>query len=242
MHSEPLISILITSFNYGQYIKDAINSCLEQDYKNIEIIVVDDGSSDNTHSILEKYSSRVKIFKNKNQGLEISANFGINVSNGDYWVRLDADDYFDKNYVSETVKEIDPSYSFFYTDYKIINENNEIVETFDLPAFNKEEIFKRGDFLATGTLVNKKLSLETGLYNSKEYNCGLENYEFIIKLILNNNKGKHIKKKLWNYRQHHKSLSYKKKKAIVEYGNNLFKRYNLGSFVTNENHPYKLKI
>ena len=59
MQTEPLISIIITSFNYGQYIKDAINSCLEQDYKNIEIIVVDDGSSDNTHSILEEYSSRI---------------------------------------------------------------------------------------------------------------------------------------------------------------------------------------
>mgnify|MGYP001212473759 CR=1 FL=1 len=242
MQTEPLISIIITSFNYGQYIKDAINSCLEQDYKNLEIIVVDDGSSDNTHSILEEYSSRIKIFKNKNQGLEISANFGINVSIGDYWVRLDADDYFDKNYVSEIVKEIDPNYSFFYTDYKIINENNEIVETFNLPAFNKKEILKRGDFLATGTLVNKKLSLEIGLYNRNEYNCGLENYEFIIKLILNNNKGKHIKKNLWNYRHHHESLSYKKQKAIVKYGNNLFKRYSLGSFVTNENHPYKLKI
>ncbi len=242
MHYEPLISIIITSFNYGHYIKNAINSCLEQEYKNIEIIVVDDGSSDNTHSILEEYTNRIKIFKNKNQGLENSANFGINASAGDYWVRLDADDYFDKNYVYEIVNEIDSSYGFFYTDYNIINENNEIVEKFNLPAFDKEEILRRGDFLATGTLINKRLSLDVGLYNSNEYNCGLENYEFIIKLILNNNKGKHIKKKLWNYRQHQESLSYKKKEAILKYGDNLFKRYNLGSFMTNENHPYRLKI
>jgi len=240
--SKPLISIVITSYNYGNYIKKAIKSCMEQNYKNLEIIVVDDGSTDDTLNILDTFNSKIKVYKNKNQGLEKTANFGIKKSKGEYWVRLDADDYLENNFITEMVKEIEPTFSFYYSNYSIINNQNLILDKFRLPKFNKEEILKRGDFLATGTLVNKKSSLQTGLYNSKVYNCGLENYEFIIKLILNKNKGKHINKYLWNYRHHKKSLSYKKRSGIISYGNKIFKEYNLGNFSTNKNHPYKLKI
>lgn len=242
MNSEPLISIIITSYNYGNYIKKAIKSCLAQNYKNLEIIVVDDGSTDDTLNILDTYNSRIKVYENKNQGLEKTANFGIKKSNGEYWVRLDADDYLENNYITEMVKEIKPTFSFYYSNYCIVDNKNVILEKFRLPKFNIEEILNRGDFLATGTLVDKKSSLEIGLYNSKVYNCGLENYEFIIKLILNKNRGKHNSKYLWNYRQHNKSLSYKKRGEIINYGSKIFKKYSLGNFSTNNNHPYKLKI
>ncbi len=242
MNLKPLISVIITSYNYCNYIKRAIESCLEQDYKNLEIIVVDDGSTDETSKILDLYNSKIDIYNNKNKGLESTANFGIQKSKGDYWVRLDADDFFEKNFISEIVKNIEPNFSFYYSDYNIINSQDQIIEKSSLPDFNKEEIFKRGDFLATGTLVNKQSSLNIGLYNSNVYNCGLENYEFIIKLILNNNKGKYLKKNLWNYRQHNKSLSFKKRNEIIKYGNKIFKYYNIGNYSTNINHPYKLKI
>ena len=66
--------------------------------------------------------------------------------------------------------------------------------------------------------------------------------KYILHLILNKNRGKHNSKYLWNYRQHNKSLSYKKRGEIINYGSKIFKKYSLGNFSTNNNHPYKLKI
>jgi len=239
---EPLVSIIITSYNYSKYIEKAIDSCIEQDYLNKEIIIIDDGSTDETSKILDKYKNKVSVYLQNNQGLEKTANYGINISKGDYWVRLDADDYLDKNFLTEIVKEINKNFCFYYSNYKIVDSKNDILQNIKLPSFNKKEILSRGDFLASGTLVRKLSSFEVGLYNNNVYNCGLENYEFIIKLILNNNKGKHIKKNLWNYRQHNKSLSFKKRNEIIKFGYRLFKNYNLGNFKTNLNHPYKLKV
>ncbi len=242
MKFEPLVSIIITSYNYSKYIEKAIDSCIEQDYLNKEIIIIDDGSTDETSKILDKYKNKVSVYLQNNQGLEKTANYGINISKGDYWVRLDADDYLDKNFLTEIVKEINKNFCFYYSNYKIVDSKNDILQNIKLPSFNKKEILSRGDFLASGTLVRKLSSFEVGLYNNNVYNCGLENYEFIIKLILNNNKGKHIKKNLWNYRQHNKSLSFKKRNEIIKFGYRLFKNYNLGNFKTNLNHPYKLKV
>jgi len=89
-------SIIITSFNYENYIEKCIESCINQNTTyQYEVILIDDGSTDSTHKIIEKYSDKINIVKQNNSGLESAANKGISRSCADYFVRVDADDYLD---------------------------------------------------------------------------------------------------------------------------------------------------
>ena len=86
----PLISIIIPVYNGENYIKDSINSALNQTYKNIEIIVVDDGSIDNTSNIVKTFSNKVIYLYKDNGGVSSALNLGIKKSSGKYisWIKI----------------------------------------------------------------------------------------------------------------------------------------------------------
>ncbi len=95
MESQPLVSIVIPCFNREEYLSATLESCLNQSYSNLEIIVVDDGSTDSTLSIAKGYAERdhrVKIFHTVNQGPCIARNNGLGLTNGEYIKFLDSDD------------------------------------------------------------------------------------------------------------------------------------------------------
>ena len=96
LNSLPLISVIIPTFNAVDFLPKAIESVLHQTYKNFEIIVIDDGSTDNTALVVQE-SNVVKYFYQKNQGLSSARNTGILKSKGDYLVFLDADDWLEKD-------------------------------------------------------------------------------------------------------------------------------------------------
>jgi len=237
-----MISIIILAYNCEKYINFCIESCLAQTRRDlIEIIVINDGSIDKTKEILLKYKNIIRIFNRKNMGIEKSFNFALSKIKGDFFVRLDSDDLLHKNYIEYFYKHLEKKYDFFYSNYDIINQNNSIISFSNLPKFSINEIFKRGDFLATGTIYRKSvLNVKKG-YNIYVKNCGLENYEFILDLINNKKKGLLIKKKLWMYRKHNKNLSSLNKNQITLYGKKLFKEKKYGIFQTNNYHPRRIK-
>ena len=95
----PLISVIIPTYNSAQYIIEAIESALNQTYKDYEIIVVDDGSTDNTRELLEPYIRKqvIQYVYQSNQGVAAARNRGIGISNGEFIAFLDADDILDKD-------------------------------------------------------------------------------------------------------------------------------------------------
>ncbi len=90
----PKVSIVIPTYNREKIICKAIDSALSQTCKNLEIIIIDDGSTDNTKAVLEKYGSRLNYFYQDNKGISGARNTGINRSSGDYIAFLDSDDYW----------------------------------------------------------------------------------------------------------------------------------------------------
>lgn len=240
-----VFSIIITTYNYGQYIDECIQSCLNQEnFYDFEVIVVDDGSTDDTQERLKKYNDkRLRVFVIENAGIEAASNFGINKALGKYIVRVDADDKLASNFLIVTNSHIGKdNYQFYYANYRIIDSESNELEEIKLPAFNEEEILSRGDFLATGTAYNKQALLDIGLYSEQVRNCGLENYELIIKMLRKNYRGKLIEDSLFYYRRHASNLSETRRVNIIQYGSEMFKRFGLGTYRTNANHPYKLII
>ncbi len=103
------ISIIIPVYNSEKVIARCLESVLNQDYKNIEIIIINDGSKDRSQEIIEQYSKidgRIKIIKTENQGVSSARNLGIQNASGKYVCFLDADDYVDKDMYNELVKQI----------------------------------------------------------------------------------------------------------------------------------------
>lgn len=89
-----LVSVIIPNYNYARYLRETIDSVLAQTYQKIEIIVVDDGSSDASGAILRKYCDQISVIFQRNQGVSAARNNGVAASQGEYIAFLDADDYW----------------------------------------------------------------------------------------------------------------------------------------------------
>lgn len=163
-------SIIVPVYNVEKYIKDCLNSLLKQSYKNYEVIIVNDGSPDNSEQIIKKFlkDSRFKYFKKENGGLSDARNFGVQKAKGDYILFVDSDDYINKNCLKfidselKKIKEVEiVKFNFTYVDEnkKIINNN----------YFNiKEGIFEAHEFLNIS--LNTKIPFEMAwlyAYNRK---------------------------------------------------------------------------
>ncbi len=97
---DKLISIIIPVYNVERYLRECIDSIIAQTYKNLEIILVDDGSSDKSGEICDEYSkkdSRIKVIHKKNGGLSDARNVALDIAKGDYIGFIDSDDYIEKD-------------------------------------------------------------------------------------------------------------------------------------------------
>jgi glycosyltransferase involved in cell wall biosynthesis len=114
MPATPLVSILVNNFNYGQYVATAIRSALEQDYVLTEVIVVDDGSTDESRERISHFGSQItKIFKD-NGGQASALNLGIAEAHGEFILILDSDDYLLPNAISACVRSFPEGYAHIY--------------------------------------------------------------------------------------------------------------------------------
>lgn len=162
---KPLVSIIITSYNYGHYLADAVKSALSQTYPNIEVIIVDDGSTDNTKDVAAQYPSQY-IFQT-NQGVSIAKNHGIRISRGDFFICLDGDDKLSPKYVEKTLNQIlkHSSTGFIYTGSTVWNETTGD-ENIWMPRklFSKYSLFAGWHGALGPILVRRKAfeSLENG--------------------------------------------------------------------------------
>ena len=114
--NKPLVSVIIPAYNKSSYTIKAIKSVLSQTYNNIELIVVNDGSTDDTYELLKKISDKRFIFYDiKNSGASIARNYGIKKANGKYLSFLDCDDTYEKNKIEKSISVLERN-----KDYKII--------------------------------------------------------------------------------------------------------------------------
>ena len=145
----PLVSILIPTYNRENLIKDAIESALNQTYKNIEIIIVDNKSIDNTWQVIKSYEgkdSRIKAFQNKkNIGPVLNWKECVSFSKGSFVKFLFSDDYISENYIEQGMKLFDSNTSFVLSPVKIVNESNLELKLFfnynNLNVINKRQYF-----------------------------------------------------------------------------------------------------
>ena len=104
MNGQPLVSIIINNYNYEKFLSKAIDSALTQYYSNIEVVVVDDGSTDNSRSVIEQYGDKIIACFQENGKQGAALNKGFSICHGEILFFLDADDFLFKNAVESVVR------------------------------------------------------------------------------------------------------------------------------------------
>lgn len=100
----PKVSVIIPVYNVEKYLKRCLDSVLNQTLRDIEIICINDGSTDNSVQILEEYGAKIKVIDTKNKGVSVARNAGLEVANGDFIAFLDSDDYVDADFYEKLYK------------------------------------------------------------------------------------------------------------------------------------------
>lgn len=209
-----IISIIVPIYNVDQYLDKCINSIINQTYKNIEIILIDDGSTDNSLTICNNYSkqdSRIKVIHKENGGLSDARNKGIEIAKGEYITFIDSDDYVDLDYVEilyNTITKYEADISI--STHRILFPNKTVDKyTFEEYVSTKEEILDKLlyddgiDTSAWGKLYKKFLFKDIRFPKGRLFEDAATTY----KLIDNANKIAVYSKPTYNYVIRENSIS-----------------------------------
>lgn len=204
MSKKDLVSIIIPCFNQGAYLDETLNSVFAQTYKNTEVILVDDGSTD--AQTVEKIGSlshqKLKIFRTKNQGVSNARNYAIAASRGNYILPLDGDDKIDPTYVEKAMGIITAQgpFTVVYCEAAVFGDLN---MKWMLPPFSLKGILKE-NMVFCSALFSRKLFIRTGGFNPN-MQTGWEDWDFWLSAIENGAKFYRLPEVLFYYRMVQKS-------------------------------------
>lgn len=195
MAGKPLVSIITPVYNGARYLKETIESVLTQDYLNMEYILVNDGSTDNTADILRQFDDKIKVITQKNTGHVIARNTGLRHATGEVVAFVDQDDIWTEGHISKMLPFlIEEDYDYVRGKTKLFGEY--IAE--DLPIFR---------YAIIGACLYKASILErVGLFDEK-MDAG-EDFDWHVRINEAGCKEKRIDDITLLYRQHDKNLSH----------------------------------
>jgi glycosyltransferase involved in cell wall biosynthesis len=208
----PKVSVIIPTYNREDYVVKTLDSVLCQNFKDYEIIVVDDGSTDNTGEKLKKYKDKIKYIYQKNSGVSAARNKGISQAKGEWLAFLDSDDEWDSDYLYEQMEHVGkyPELCMQTADsilYERPGEGESYYKKFGtLPKFkNKEYLFidkpfsftlQFGPWLTSATIFRYQAVMKAGIFDtSMNFK---EDYDLMVRVALQGPLGL-IRKKLVNY-------------------------------------------
>lgn len=221
-------SIIIPSYNVESYIQQTIQSVLKQSYCNYEIIIVDDGSSDDTVKIIHNIKDeRIKLIKTKHAGVSAARNVGLKNASGDYVVFVDSDDYIEDWILGQIAKKISrkPDVQVFVGMFNITKEDEKL-KSCHSERLNKFKINNRSQadvleyfyrvrliFTVWRFIVKRDLIINNNLY----FEDGLlhEDEDWVTRMLLSSDNFQLIEQPFYNYRIHKNSIMQREDKNHI---------------------------
>jgi len=227
------VSIVIPVYNAEKYLEECIESALNQTYTNVEIIAVNDGSTDNSLVILKQYFGKIKVISKSNGGTASALNLGIMKMTGDWFKWLSADDSLYPNAIQDLIDEAkkldDMTNCILYSNYDIIDSNGKILRQFIEPNYNSKSLFELNTILldhyignATTSLIHKSTFERFGMFD--ENVSFAEDYELWLRFCVLHKCRLHlVQKNLGRYRIHNAQLTAKKMDKAMKNANEIRK-------------------
>jgi glycosyltransferase involved in cell wall biosynthesis len=197
----PFFSVIIPTYNRAHYIRETVQSVLNQTFSLFEIIVVDDGSTDNTKEVIETIKdSRVSYYKKTNGERAAARNYGTQHASGQYITFLDSDDLFLEHHLREAYNTINKNKSpeIVHLNFMILNKSDGKIQYFNKKNFNvRNELIVGNPFACMGVFLKKEIALSYPFNEDRDLSA-TEDYELWIRLasrfnfIINNNSTSYI--------------------------------------------------
>ncbi|MDP1845265.1 MAG: glycosyltransferase [Candidatus Moranbacteria bacterium] len=215
----PEFSVIIPSYNHEEYIGDAIESVINQTFKDWELIIIDDGSTDNSVEVIRRYEDpRIKLFTQTNHDAPYTINRGMKEARGKYIAILNSDDLFDPIKLEECKKYLSKGYEFVFGKLKVINDKNQKISGKDervmwidkhLNNFKEEPTLKKlllniNYIITTSNLsFNRKVLEKVGYFHEKLRIS--HDFDYLIRIFEKDLRIKFIPEYLASYRIHSKN-------------------------------------
>lgn len=208
------ISVIIPVYNGENFIKETIESVLAQSHKNLEVIVVDDGSNDNTIEIVEYFGDKIQIFKMSNSGVAAARNFGVTMAKGNWIAFLDADDIWAPRKLERQFRAT-RRYNWSYTDTKFIGGANDgKLDSYFTKKHegNVLEKLVQGNFISTSTvMIKRETFIQVGGFD--EALRSIQDWELWVR-VAKSNPIAYINEPLTMYRIHQSSTSRRTRETL----------------------------
>lgn len=200
MSKMPLVTVTITCYNYADYVKQSILSVISQTYKNIELTVINDGSTDNSHTVIDelKEEYNFKYINQPNKGIIATRNIAAKNAKGEFQMQLDADDYLDPMYVEKCVSVAQThGADIIYTQVHVFGRADFISQyiNYDL------EKLKHDNYIHASALIRSKV-LPDQPYDVYLDKKGYEDWDVFLDLCLDGAKASLVDEPLLHYRKH----------------------------------------
>ncbi len=213
--SKPLISIIIPTYNHSRYLGRALQSIYAQTYKNWEIIIVDNHSTDDTFNIVKKFDDpRVNYMKIHNDGIiAASRNMGINAARGNWLAFLDSDDWWSADKLEICSKYLDESLDLIHHDLDLVYDqpsffNRRHTRSRQLkPPVLKDLLIKGNAIVNSSVIVRKRLLNEIGGINEDKNMVASEDYNTWLRIATLTDRFKYLPKSLGCYQIHSNAIS-----------------------------------
>ena len=177
MMAQPLISIIIPVYNVEIFLEECLQSVMTQSYQNLELILINDGSTDDSGKICDLYKTkddRIIVIHKENEGISTARNIGLNVAKGEYIFFVDSDDFLDKDCVQKFIQKLDQKIDVYLCSYNRIYPSGENI------IFNR---FKRLNYNQIGT----GQQILTKMYEENFYECSVWANIYSRKFLIENN-------------------------------------------------------
>jgi glycosyltransferase involved in cell wall biosynthesis len=210
----PLVSVIMPAYNAGEYITEAIESVLIQNYRNFKLIVIDDGSTDNTKDIVASFkNNKIKYFYQENKGLAGAQNTGIKISQGPFLIKLDSDDMMTPDFISKHLQEFEkhPEADLVYCDDYLIDENSKSIRVIKRPEYKNTRMLIRDLFhcgfpvVPFRTCIRKSVFDKIGLFDENLRMA--EDYDMMRRFVKYDLKIQHLPNVMYLRRMTSDSLS-----------------------------------
>jgi glycosyltransferase involved in cell wall biosynthesis len=199
--TSPLVSIVIPSHDYGRFLDEAISSACSQTHRPVEVIVIDDGSTDDSLEVARRHP--VKVVAQANRGVCMARNRGAAEASGPFLMCLDADDVLEPTYVAAcmtALSEAPPHVAYAYTAMRLFGT---VEEVFASRPFDPRQLVKH-TFVNSSALIRTEVFRAVGGFGPT-WTLGLEDYELWIRLLDRGYHGVLVPEPLLRYRQHGQS-------------------------------------
>lgn len=197
----PLVTIIVLCHNYGRFLGEAIESALAQTYPNVEIMVIDDGSTDDSLQVAQRYADRVRVITQPNMGMERTANRGAGEANGELFCFLSADDVLEPRYVEALIAALQrtPEAAYAYCRPLLFGARSGPMRCLPFSAYF---MVKHSNFVAGSALCRRNEYLEAGGYAEDLGEHAFEDWDLWLRLLERGRRGTYVREPLLRWRRH----------------------------------------